>query len=139
MPRKLSKFEELTGIKVSTTTAAEICEIESALLDENGYEVPDPRPLFVHGKLTKPLSMQEQLERLMAGKLAQAAMEAEMETPEEAADLDIPDDTGYEDPNTVYQVMDEDVPEDIIPSKPEDPPEAPLPEEDPPAEEPPAP
>jgi len=75
-----------------------------ALLTPNGKEINDDRPIFVPGHV-RPLSITEQIQRLMRVELSRQAMEQGEETFQEADDLE-PDD----DPDDLsrYQQMEPD-------------------------------
>ena len=81
-----------------------LCGLFHAELDENGSELLNPTPVNTNIELEKPLSMQEQIERLMKGKLSQQAWLQGEETFEEANDFDV-DDEFINEPLSGYEVQ----------------------------------
>lgn len=69
-------------------------------LDENGHEVPDPRPLRLPAGFKKPETLAEQVQRLVRGALSRQAEDQGFESFEDAEDFDVGDD---EDPHTQYE------------------------------------
>lgn len=71
-------------------------------LDEQGREIPDPRPMEIPMGFKKPETLADQVRRLIRSeKLAQLASSQEMETFEESEDFDIDDDMF--DPQSPYE------------------------------------
>ncbi len=62
-----------------------------AELSEDGREVNDPRPMVIHTGLVKPLTLSEQVKRLMKVELSHQALDYGKETEEEANDFDVED------------------------------------------------
>lgn len=71
--------------------------------DERGREIPDPRPLEMPAGLTRPPTIEEQIQRYVRGALSRMASEQGAETFEEADDLDLDDDEA-DDFLTPYEV-----------------------------------
>lgn len=69
--------------------------------DENGHEIPDPRPLAMPSGFRRPETLAEQVQRLVRRQLSGAAEEAGYETFEEANDFDLADDPV--DPSTPFE------------------------------------
>ncbi|AXQ65682.1 MAG: hypothetical protein [Microviridae sp.] len=66
-----------------------------AYIDDKGREVLDPRPLEIPIGFERPLTLEQQIQRLMRveyNKLAQIQSMEGVETPEEADDFDVDDD-----------------------------------------------
>ncbi|AXH73481.1 MAG: hypothetical protein [Microviridae sp.] len=66
-----------------------------AYIDSEGREVLDPRPLEIPIGFERPLTLEQQIQRLMRveyNKLAQIQSMEGVETPEEADDFDVDDD-----------------------------------------------
>lgn len=66
-----------------------------AYIDSEGREVLDPRPLEIPIGFQRPLTLEQQIQRLMRveySKLAQIQSMEGVETPEEADDFDVDDD-----------------------------------------------
>lgn len=66
-----------------------------AYIDSEGREVLDPRPLEIPLGFERPLTLEQQIQRLMRveyNKLAQIQSMEGVETPEEADDFDVDDD-----------------------------------------------
>lgn len=68
-------------------------------LDENGHEIPDPRPMAIPSGLGRPETLEEQVRRLVR---SNAFTEPGQETFEEAEDFDVDDDF---DPSTPYELQ----------------------------------
>lgn len=96
-----------------------------ARFDEQGRQLPDPRPVEWPTELKRPRSLQEEIQRFVRQELSRAADEAGLETFEEADDFDV-----AEDPDllgvTPYELSEEQVfkdPSDLstkepLPAKP---------------------
>lgn len=82
-------------------TYEELCEIRNALYDkESGREVNNPKPVAVPTDLNRPLTLQEQIKRVIRTTMSQEAEEEGFETLEESMDFDVGGDnevvSGYE-------------------------------------------
>lgn len=64
----------------------------TAKYNKEGQEVMDPTPLAVPVGFKKPLSLQEQIKRMIRTSISQDARDKGYESFEEASDFDIPDD-----------------------------------------------
>lgn len=62
------------------------------LLDENGHEIGDPKPVAIPSGFTRPETLAEQVQRLVRTTVSQAAEDHGYESWEEANDFDIEDD-----------------------------------------------
>lgn len=71
-----------------------------AALDENGHEVPDPRPMSIPSGFKRPESLAEQVQRLVARGISDYAAARGGESWEEANDFEVDDDF---DPSTPYE------------------------------------
>lgn len=78
-----------------------------AVLDKWGAEINDPRPMFVPGHV-KPLTITEQIQRLMRVELSRQAQVQGLETFEESDDFE--DDDEDDAPPSVYQQMESEAP-----------------------------
>lgn len=96
-----------------------------AILNEDGSEILDDRKVESAVHLKRPLSLVEQIKRLMRGPLAAEARQNEMETLEEANDFD-----SIEDPEDAQNFSGYEIGPDDIPVTMEDvePPPDPLPD-----------
>lgn len=93
----------------------EVVEVWSPKLDDNGHEVPDPRPLQVPAGFKRPPTLAEQVQRLVRGALSRQAAEQGFETFEESEDFDVGDEI---DPSTPYEaVFDPILGRDITPAE----------------------
>jgi hypothetical protein len=78
-------------LKLSQETVENLKTLERAILDETGaYELPNPTPMVVNVNRERPLSLQEQIKRCMAGMSRDMASQGE-ETFEEFNDFEIED------------------------------------------------
>lgn len=91
-----------------------------SFLDENGFEVPDSKPMEIPIGWKKPPSLQEQVQRMVRHEMSRAAEKTGQETFEEADDFDIPDDPV--DLTSPYEVefdpYDPSVPQAVVEEKP---------------------
>lgn len=71
------------------------------MLDENGFEVPDPKPVAVPVGWKKPPSLNDRIAQMVRQELSARAEEVGMESFEDADDFDIPDDPA--DPNSPWE------------------------------------
>lgn len=75
-------------------------------LTDDGKELPNPKPLVVYTGLNKPLSMKEEVERILShSRFANEMRRQGQETFEEANDFIVGDDMVAEDYNSKYTVM----------------------------------
>lgn len=82
-------------------------ESRKSHIDKDGREVPDPRPLTVHVDF-RPLTLQEQIARLMQAELSRRAAAKGHETFEEANDFEVDEENFQEPPvQTQYTQMEE--------------------------------
>lgn len=78
-------------------------EVPVSPLDENGHEVPDPRPLSLPSGMKRPETLAQQVARLVRShELARAASAQGFETLEESEDFDVGDDF---DPSTPWELV----------------------------------
>lgn len=98
----------MNKLKVQPELFQEFAKLRRSYIDENGLEVPNPRPNEVSVGL-RPPSLMEQIQRLVRINLSQEMQKQGAETFDEADDFDIPED---EDPISPYVVkdMEEDAP-----------------------------
>lgn len=82
-------------------------KIRKTYLDEEGREVGNPTPLVHHTGINRPLTLQEQIQRLIKHNLAQQAYVQGMETFDEANDFDAEESTNMD---SKYTIMDEEPP-----------------------------
>lgn len=118
---------------LSAEVLEQLAKLEEALnahpknkpLDSDGREIPDPRPVSSPIGYVKQPSMVEHIRTLVRGELLRHAAEAtDMETFEEADDLDDDEDDGGNAPRTPYEAVFDPPPPSPAP-RPENPPTAP--------------
>lgn len=73
-----------------------------ALLDENGWEIPDPTPVSLPLGFRRPERLAETIQRLVRTQLSQLAEARGMESFEESEDFDVGDD---HDPASPYETF----------------------------------
>lgn len=95
--------------KITEDLLSDLTALATAYLDPKGREIPNPKPLVLHTKLNRPLTLQEQIERVFKGRLSDQAQRQGYETLEESQDFDMDDDFDRFD-ESIYQVIDEEVP-----------------------------
>jgi hypothetical protein len=71
-------------------------------LDENGREIPDPRPLRLPAGFKKPETLAEQVQRLVRTHISREAAESGHETFEESEDFDVDDDPDISTPYETF-------------------------------------
>jgi len=80
-----------------------------AQFDEYGREIPDTRPVAVPHGWERPLSLTDQIRRMVRGELSRQAAEDGDETFEEADDFDVDEDpepfSAYEVPEAAPEVL----------------------------------
>lgn len=113
--RSANAYNDITGPKLvemdDASTRATLERIEELLnkgkgkqLDEEGREVPDPRPVAPPIGYVKQPSMVEHIRSLVRSTMLQQAAEAAgMETFEDADDFDVDDE--QDDPRTPYEAV----------------------------------
>lgn len=94
-------------VKMTKELYDELKGLSLSLLDEDGHEVPSPKTMFLPGA-TEPLSIKEQIQRLMRAELSRQMAAQGQETFEEANDFDVPD----EDPEPMsnYLLTEDEIP-----------------------------
>lgn len=76
-------------MKITKELYEKLSALASCYLDEQGREVPNPKPLVLDVS-PRPPSLQEQIQRLVRKEVSAQAELQEMETFEESQDFDIP-------------------------------------------------
>lgn len=97
-------------ILITGEVANDLTNITSALLAIDGKEVNNPKPLMTQFDLEKSVSLKDRVQALFRGELSRRAAQLGYETEEDANDFDIDDGFETNDPNTIYQVLDDEVP-----------------------------
>lgn len=101
--------------------------ITKSHLDKNGHEVPNPKPLVAYTGLNKPLSMKEEIARILShSRFANEMRRQGQETEEEANDFNVGDDMVDPNYNSKYTVMHDEEPpqrrtQDPLPETEEEP------------------
>lgn len=91
-------------MNVTKDMLEELIVLTEAMLDANGHELLNPRPLEAPIKGKKSLTLEERIARIIKRDLSQMAHSQGYETFQEAQDLDIPDDDS-ERSITQYEIM----------------------------------
>lgn len=104
------------GVYLPPELAEDLTKLTRAYLDPNGHEVLNPMPLVHHSDLTRPLTLQEQIARILRTREFTHAMQAQRrETWEEANDFNVPEDeTLYGSDETAYTLMQDEFPTEAI-------------------------
>ncbi len=79
-------------MEISKEMLKKMTEYGLAYLTDDGKEINDPRPTTLHTGLVKPLTLSEQVKRLMHQELSHQAIDQGHESEEEANDFDIESD-----------------------------------------------
>lgn len=104
-------------MKISQELYRQIKGAHHSMLDDNGREIPDPTPMEMTAGMTRPVSLQEQIQRLVKTELSRQAVAQNYESFAEANDFEIQDVFDVEEPITKYQQMEEEfleVPESSV-------------------------
>lgn len=72
------------------------------MLNENGHEIPDPRPMAAPLHIRVPETLAQQIQRMVRSELSQRAADQGHETFEEADDFDVGDDEELSSPYELY-------------------------------------
>lgn len=75
--------------------------MEKTTFDEHGREILDPTPLALPVGFKRPETLEAQIQRLIKGRMSQAAAEAGYETFEDAEDFEIDED---DEPSAPYEM-----------------------------------
>lgn len=75
-------------------------------LTPDGKEIPDPKPLVLHGEGPKKLTIEERVSRMVTQHLSELADQENYDTYEEFLDMEIPEEDAA--PMSTYQQMEED-------------------------------
>ncbi len=97
-------------MKITEELYLQLKELGCAMLDDKGREINDPNPMF-KDVTPSPVSIKEQIQRLMRVELSAQADAQEKETFEEANDLEIEDEFGDMEPDSIH-TMKEEIPEE---------------------------
>jgi len=110
------KGEEKMGIKISKYVAnildelqMELEDITRSIIDDNGREIPNPKPMFVEGGKAR-LTIRERIKRVIKEELSEEIAKQGFETLEESRDYDVKDEFEKDPVNINYQVMDDERP-----------------------------
>lgn len=77
-------------------------EVPRRALDDNGHEIPDPRPLAIPAGMRRPETLAEQVARLVRSESLRRSAGDEYESFEESDDFDVDDDF---DPSTPWETF----------------------------------
>lgn len=105
-------------MKISKELFNKLKELGSAYLDENGREMLNPIPVNLGVNMERPLTLQEQIQRVLKSNLSLQAQEQGMETFEESNDFEIDD----EDPDPIqspYELQEEYLDQQVLSYPPE--------------------
>ena len=97
-------------MKISKKTYDELSHLGSAILNAEGQEINNPKPMLLSTDVKRPPTLQEQIQRVLRSNVSKEAHEQGFETLDESQDFDIEDSFDSKDPDTIYQVLDEEIP-----------------------------
>lgn len=80
-------------------------ELRYSMIGEDGKEYPNPVPTHINTGLERPLTLQEQIQRVLRTELSKQAQQQGLETFDESEDFEITDDFDGDLPNTRYMVQ----------------------------------
>lgn len=95
-------------MKITKETFEKLKKLDFALLDDRGWELPNPVPLEFETGLKRPLTLQEQIQRVMRVELSKQAQNQGRETFEESQDFAVEDPFESE-MLSGYEIMDADI------------------------------
>lgn len=81
--------------------------LEVAYLDDKGREMVNPKPMVLPVGFRRPTSLSEQIKRILRTELSAQAEVQGLETFEESNDFDIQDEFDMSEPDTRYQLVEE--------------------------------
>lgn len=76
-------------------------------LDKRGRELPDPRPVEWPVGVSRPLSIQEEIQRFVRVEMSRRAQEHGMESFEEADDFDVEEEDDWQSPYQLTELQEE--------------------------------
>lgn len=79
----------------------------SVYTEDNRFELPNPIPKVIPTELDRPLTIQEQIQRIVRINISRQAEKNEMESWDEANDFDIPDETEMSSPYEYSEMQEE--------------------------------
>ena len=97
-------------MKIRRKTIEELRKLKTAHITEDGKEQLNPVPVEIDSGLKRPLTLQEQIQRVLRTQVSVQAMEQGRESWEEANDFDVNDSYEEEIYDTRYTIMDEEEP-----------------------------
>lgn len=105
-------------MRVSQELYEKLKNLTEGELDEHGRELCNPIPVAVPAGLKRPLSLTEQIQRVLRRDLSYQAQKQGHETFEEADDFDVDD--GFDGPpiNTRYEMLEEEYLNPVSPPPP---------------------
>lgn len=112
-------------LKVDSNLFNEFKKLRRSIIDDNGYEIPNPVPTDLDVGL-RPPSLQEQIQRLVRNELSQQMATQGAETFEEANDFEMPEDEDPISPYVIHDMVEEEPlppvnPDEVGQTEPEDP------------------
>lgn len=127
------------AIKVDKETYKRLCTLINADLNDEGKELLNPEPVVLNTGINKPLTLQEQIKRIIKTQVATDAHLQGAESFEEADDFDVDDGFETEVNSSKYELVEE----EFIPdqsahhadAEPQDEPEVQEPPPEPPPED----
>lgn len=93
------------SIYITKALADKVETLTHAFLTHDGKEVLNPKPIAIPSGLKRPLTLQEQIQRLIKTEMSTQVQAQGHETYEQANDFDVPDD--LPEPASHYELMDE--------------------------------
>lgn len=93
-------------MQIKRETVEKIEALRGSIINDQGKEVNDPTPLFIAGE-SKPLSLQEQIQRVLRVEVSKQAQDQGYESIEEAEDFDVEDSFDVKEPITKYEMMED--------------------------------
>lgn len=107
-------FSKGETMEISKLTYDELSELGSAIIADNGKEINNPKPVVLHTGIKRPPTLQEQIHRVLRGRLSREAEQQGYETLEESQDFDVENEDT--EPDTIYQVLEDEIPTSLMPN-----------------------
>lgn len=94
-------------MKVSGAIAEKLENLIVPLLDDRGREINNPVPMTLKAGLTRPLSLRDQIRRVLKVELSQEALSQGNESFDEANDFEVKDDFETDSFMSKYELVEE--------------------------------
>jgi len=100
----------MAKFQISKELLEELLRTGVCILTEDGKEIPDPRPMEISPRMERPLTLQEQIDRVLRQRVSREAANQGHETFEEANDFDVEE--IFDSPSFMsnYEIVEDEIP-----------------------------